>query len=142
MTKELKQYEGKIIECSFENSQWKFMRERKDKSFPNAYATAMGLCVINLHICEFVSSLLSSSGVCESIRNPVTSDMLFQLIKEKAVKPTKGGMMKGSSSNGHNGSAAGANGVTKNLPVETDAEGFKRPIDMTAACSSAKKLKV
>lgn len=41
-TKELKNMDGKIIECKFENGNWKFMRERTDKSFPNALKTAMG----------------------------------------------------------------------------------------------------
>lgn len=42
VTKELKQYDNKIIECKFENNSWVFMRQRVDKSFPNAYSTAMG----------------------------------------------------------------------------------------------------
>uniref|UniRef100_A0A8D1G260 mRNA-capping enzyme n=1 Tax=Sus scrofa TaxID=9823 RepID=A0A8D1G260_PIG len=42
VTKELKQYDNKIIECKFENNSWVFMRQRTDKSFPNAYNTAMG----------------------------------------------------------------------------------------------------
>ena len=42
VTKELKQYDNKIIECEFENNSWVFMRQRTDKSFPNAYNTAMG----------------------------------------------------------------------------------------------------
>jgi len=42
VTKELKQYDNKIIECKFENNSWVFMRQRIDKSFPNAYNTAMG----------------------------------------------------------------------------------------------------
>nr|KAF6462971.1 RNA guanylyltransferase and 5'-phosphatase [Molossus molossus] len=41
VTKELKQYDNKIIECKFENNSWVFMRQRTDKSFPNAYNTAM-----------------------------------------------------------------------------------------------------
>lgn len=44
VTKELKQYDNKIIECKFENNSWVFMRQRTDKSFPNAYNTAMGEC--------------------------------------------------------------------------------------------------
>ncbi|ERE67092.1 mRNA-capping enzyme [Cricetulus griseus] len=58
MTKELKQYDNKIIECKFENNSWIFMRQRIDKSFPNAYNTAM--------------------AVCNSISNPVTKEMLFE----------------------------------------------------------------
>uniref|UniRef100_A0A3P8YLJ9 mRNA-capping enzyme n=1 Tax=Esox lucius TaxID=8010 RepID=A0A3P8YLJ9_ESOLU len=41
-SKELKQYDNKIIECSFNNNTWVFMRQRVDKSFPNSYDTAMG----------------------------------------------------------------------------------------------------
>uniref|UniRef100_A0A915JMX5 mRNA guanylyltransferase n=1 Tax=Romanomermis culicivorax TaxID=13658 RepID=A0A915JMX5_ROMCU len=40
VTKDLKQYDNKIIECCLEKGEWKFMRERRDKSFPNAFATA------------------------------------------------------------------------------------------------------
>ncbi|XP_004696307.1 mRNA-capping enzyme isoform X2 [Echinops telfairi] len=58
--KELKQYDNKIIECKFENNSWVFMRQRTDKSFPNAYNTAM--------------------AVCNSISNPVTKEMLFEFI--------------------------------------------------------------
>ncbi len=44
VTKALKGLDKKIIECSWDynKNQWKFMRERTDKSFPNAYATAEG----------------------------------------------------------------------------------------------------
>ena len=52
VTKEIKELDNKIIECYFQNNQWKFMRQRTDKSFPNAYATAMGrfefVCLIVL----------------------------------------------------------------------------------------------
>lgn len=41
-TKYLKELDGKIIECKFENNSWIFMRERIDKSFPNSHNTAMG----------------------------------------------------------------------------------------------------
>lgn len=40
--KYLKELDGKIIECKFENNSWIFMRERTDKSFPNSHNTAMG----------------------------------------------------------------------------------------------------
>lgn len=40
-TKAMKEFDNKIIECKFENKQWVFMRERTDKSYPNAYTTAM-----------------------------------------------------------------------------------------------------
>lgn len=41
-TKGLKDLNRKIIECKFENNVWTFMRERTDKSYPNAYSTAVG----------------------------------------------------------------------------------------------------
>ena len=43
-TKTLRQYDNKIIECTYdwEARGWKFMRERTDKSFPNAYSTYEG----------------------------------------------------------------------------------------------------
>lgn len=39
---ELKAYDNKIIECTLENNQWKCLRQRTDKSFPNSYKTAKG----------------------------------------------------------------------------------------------------
>ncbi|KAM4772229.1 mRNA-capping enzyme [Rhinophrynus dorsalis] len=60
VTKDLKQYDNKIIECKFENNSWVFMRQRVDKSFPNSYDTAV--------------------AVCNSIQNPVTKELLFELI--------------------------------------------------------------
>ncbi|KAM7136065.1 mRNA-capping enzyme isoform 5-T5 [Molossus nigricans] len=65
VTKELKQYDNKIIECKFENNSWVFMRQRTDKSFPNAYNTAM--------------------AVCNSISNPVTKEILFEFIDRCAA---------------------------------------------------------
>lgn len=62
-TKVLRELDGKIIECKWENNQWIFMRERTDKSFPNGYNTAM--------------------GVIESIKNPVTEELLFSLIEHE-----------------------------------------------------------
>ncbi|XP_026089726.1 mRNA-capping enzyme-like [Carassius auratus] len=60
ITKELKQYDNKIIECTFVNNTWVFMRERTDKSFPNSYVTAM--------------------AVCNSIKHPVTKEILFEFL--------------------------------------------------------------
>jgi len=42
LTKALKDYDNKIIECSWNNAkgEWTFMRERTDKSFPNSLPTA------------------------------------------------------------------------------------------------------
>ena len=44
LNKELKQLNNKIVECKYdlETGQWIFMRERTDKSFPNAIKTAEG----------------------------------------------------------------------------------------------------
>ncbi|XP_038052592.1 mRNA-capping enzyme-like [Patiria miniata] len=67
LTKELKQYDKKIIECTFENGHWVFMRERTDKSFPNGHATAV--------------------AVCNSIANPVTKEVLLNYIRDNATKP-------------------------------------------------------
>lgn len=41
-TKSLKELNNKIIECKYDphNGGWIFMRERTDKSYPNAYTTA------------------------------------------------------------------------------------------------------
>lgn len=58
--KELKDLDGKIIECKYQNNQWVFMRERTDKSFPNSYDTAY--------------------SVCQSIRKPLTKEALLEYI--------------------------------------------------------------
>lgn len=60
INRHLRAYDKKIIECKFENNQWKFMRERTDKSFPNSYNTAM--------------------AVYRSIKNPVTDEYLLNFI--------------------------------------------------------------
>ena len=41
--RELREHNGKIIECcwDFRKNQWRFLRVRTDKSFPNAYETAI-----------------------------------------------------------------------------------------------------
>ena len=57
---EVKNLNNKIIECKWENNQWVFMRERTDKSFPNGYNTAV--------------------GVIQSIREPVTNEILLSFI--------------------------------------------------------------
>lgn len=38
----LKDLDKKIIECKYESNKWVFMRVRTDKSYPNAYTTAVG----------------------------------------------------------------------------------------------------
>lgn len=61
-TKALKDLDNKIIECKYDNNSWVYMRERTDKSFPNSYDTA--------------------KGVCRSIQYPVTTEMLLDFIKK------------------------------------------------------------
>jgi len=61
VTAELKHYDKRIIECTWDKNQWKFLRLREDKSFPNAFKTA--------------------TSVCESIKKPVTKDFLLDYIK-------------------------------------------------------------
>ncbi|KAJ0181624.1 hypothetical protein K1T71_002346 [Dendrolimus kikuchii] len=60
LTKELKELNNKIIECKYEDNQWVYMRERTDKSYPNSYTTA--------------------KAVCESIKTPVTKEILLDFI--------------------------------------------------------------
>ncbi|PVD31857.1 hypothetical protein C0Q70_07276 [Pomacea canaliculata] len=67
VTKELRELDNKIIECSWNGSQWQFMRQRTDKSFPNSYDTAM--------------------GVCNSIAHPVTKEILFHTINRCRWQP-------------------------------------------------------
>ena len=64
LTKELKQLNNKIIECKFDmqTNRWVLMRERTDKSFPNAYSTA--------------------EAVMKSITEPVTEQILLNFIEQ------------------------------------------------------------
>ncbi|CAG0915314.1 unnamed protein product [Notodromas monacha] len=68
ITKQLRKMHNRIIECNYDGatSQWLFMRERTDKSFPNGYNTAM--------------------AVCNSIQRPVTQEFLLDFIKERGFK--------------------------------------------------------
>lgn len=66
VTKELKLYDNKIIECKFEKNSWVFMRQRVDKSFPNSYDTAM--------------------AVCKSIQEPVTKEILFEFLERSCTQ--------------------------------------------------------
>lgn len=44
--KEVVHHNGRIIECTSDRRrQWKFLRLREDKSFPNAYDTAMSKAI-------------------------------------------------------------------------------------------------
>ncbi|RUS87888.1 hypothetical protein EGW08_004366, partial [Elysia chlorotica] len=73
VTKALRPYDNKIIECSFDGTAWQFMRERTDKSFPNSYSTAM--------------------GVCKSIQHPVTKELLLQVIDTQRYQPEPSRLM-------------------------------------------------
>lgn len=68
-TKALKELDGKIIECSWDGRDWKFMRERTDKSHPNSYKTAV--------------------GVWQSIQTPVTKEILFSAVENLPSHLTK-----------------------------------------------------
>ena len=48
--KELRECDGKIVECTWDvkGKQWKFLRIRTDKSFPNAFNTATSKCTASL----------------------------------------------------------------------------------------------
>lgn len=59
-TKAMKDLNNQIIECKFENNRWVFMRQRTDKSYPNSYNTAV--------------------SVCNSIKHPVTTEILLDYI--------------------------------------------------------------
>ncbi|CAG0879045.1 unnamed protein product [Cyprideis torosa] len=100
-TKGLKQYDGKIIECSFDivSKKWKFMRERTDKSLANAYRTAV--------------------NVCESIRNPVTEEYLFDFVEQNAWKPP---IVPSMSSNHH---------INHQAPSTSSSPLFKMPVPPT-----------
>ncbi|KAL1457931.1 hypothetical protein WDU94_008111 [Cyamophila willieti] len=60
VNKATRDLDGKIVECKWENNAWVFMRERTDKSFPNAVKTAQ--------------------AVWESIQHPVTKEGLLSYI--------------------------------------------------------------
>ncbi len=72
VNKTLRDLNGRIIECKWENNEWKFMRERTDKSYPNALRTAV--------------------SVCNSIKFPVTEEMLFS-ITDSMTEETQNQMM-------------------------------------------------
>ncbi|KJH53399.1 mRNA capping enzyme, catalytic domain protein [Dictyocaulus viviparus] len=65
-TKKLLPYDNKIIECTFENGQWIFMRERTDKSLPNSLKTAQ--------------------SVYNSMVNPIDRNMLIEFAAKHGYK--------------------------------------------------------
>jgi|GEM_PF-3707010 len=40
--RDIQHLDNKIVECTYNNGKWVFLRERTDKSFPNALSTAQG----------------------------------------------------------------------------------------------------
>ncbi|KAJ7350989.1 hypothetical protein OS493_037346 [Desmophyllum pertusum] len=64
VTKELKNLDKKVVECTWDAklNQWKFLKVREDKSYPNGYKTAM--------------------SVCKSIKQPVTKKWLLEVIEK------------------------------------------------------------
>ncbi|GAB1610713.1 mRNA-capping enzyme [Argonauta hians] len=73
VNKEMKELNNKIIECTWDVAKncWKFLRQRTDKSFPNSYDTAM--------------------GVCNSIAHPVTKEILLDIVEKRRFMPPGGG---------------------------------------------------
>lgn len=71
VTKELKNLNKKVVECTWdsETKQWKFLRVREDKSFPNGYNTAI--------------------SVCQSIQQPVTRQWLLEVIEKHRFKQNR-----------------------------------------------------
>ncbi|KAK6023452.1 mRNA capping enzyme, catalytic domain protein [Ostertagia ostertagi] len=65
-TKKLLPYDNKIIECTFENGQWVFMRERTDKSLPNSLKTAQ--------------------AVFNSMMHPIDKNMLIDFVAKYGYK--------------------------------------------------------
>lgn len=57
-SKSLRDLDNKIVECKFEENQWKFMRERTDKSYPNSFNTAKGVLSCKLLKIQSISNLL------------------------------------------------------------------------------------
>ena len=86
LPKELKSMDNKIIECNWDANanKWVFMRERTDKSYPNAYTTAMGECPSMSprafsRFCKMIPFTVLA-GVIKSIREPVTTEYLLNYI--------------------------------------------------------------
>ncbi|XP_005182334.2 mRNA-capping enzyme [Musca domestica] len=74
--------DNKIVECTINGQgQWELMRERTDKTMPNSYNTAM--------------------SVIESIRNPVTKDILLHFIHHNGYRNDNDMMPPPRSNNQH-----------------------------------------
>ena len=90
MSKEMRQYDQKIIECTYDPKQnkWDFLRVREDKSFPNHITTANGkrrTGLTNLHS----KSEFCFPAVFKGIVNPLTKDRLIELIDNSNAALTK-----------------------------------------------------
>jgi mRNA-capping enzyme len=66
----LEQYDNEIISCSYKDSEWHFHRIRKDRPFPNSYQTAM--------------------DVMKAVKEPITKELLYNLIKNQSKKRVLG----------------------------------------------------
>jgi len=66
LTNELRSLHDKIIECAWVNDEWQLLRERTDKTYPNAYKTAI--------------------SIIDSIKYPVTEEILLDLINKVVAK--------------------------------------------------------
>lgn len=85
VSKELKQYDNKIIECTFKNNSWVFMRQRVDKSFPNSYDTAMGEyqhCDLSstVYLNKHTSAFLLSYAVRSALIKPEAVNFMFPVL--------------------------------------------------------------
>ncbi|MCP9259796.1 mRNA-capping enzyme [Dirofilaria immitis] len=68
-TKKLLPYDNKIIECTFKDGKWEFMRERTDKSLPNSSKTA--------------------KAVYNSIIHPVDKNSLVAFVEKICMQKTR-----------------------------------------------------
>uniref|UniRef100_A0A915PZ12 mRNA-capping enzyme n=1 Tax=Setaria digitata TaxID=48799 RepID=A0A915PZ12_9BILA len=63
-TKKLLPYDNKIIECTFKDGKWEFMRERTDKSLPNSSKTAKAVYNSIIHPIDKESLIAFVEKVC------------------------------------------------------------------------------
>ena len=86
--KELLKHHERIIECAWDKAGWKFERVREDKSFPNSYTTATSeLAAGGVHGSLWDQTFLHVVGVCNTIRQPVTKEWLYEVIEKYGWKP-------------------------------------------------------
>lgn len=87
MTKQIASLNNKIIECRWSDNEWEFLRERKDKSYPNNVQTARGRYLKisptlqhSTTIKRFNIFLIFFKAICQSLKNPITQERLLELI--------------------------------------------------------------